>query len=160
MIQPTQLKKWFFLIAILYLIFPRDLIPDYVGRGLGLVDDATVMALLVYYFRRYVQRFVAHQAAQQAAGQGGASAGSAGAGGEPGAQQEPGPRPRASTQRSDPHSILGVASGASQDEIRTAYRARMREYHPDKVAHLGDDLQKLAHDKSLEIQRAYKLLKR
>jgi DnaJ-domain-containing protein 1 len=32
----------------------------------------------------------------------------------------------------------------------------MREYHPDKVAHLGEELQKLAHDKALEIQQAYR----
>lgn len=35
----------------------------------------------------------------------------------------------------------------------------MNEYHPDKVAHLGEDLQKLAHQKALEIQRAYQQLR-
>jgi len=30
----------------------------------------------------------------------------------------------------------------------------MAEYHPDKVAHLGKELQELAHQKVLEIQRA------
>jgi DnaJ-domain-containing protein 1 len=34
----------------------------------------------------------------------------------------------------------------------------MREYHPDKVAHLGEALQTLAHEKSQEIQRAYRAL--
>jgi preprotein translocase subunit Sec63 len=36
---------------------------------------------------------------------------------------------------------------------------RMKEYHPDKVAHLGDELQVLAHEKSQEIQRAYRQLR-
>ncbi len=36
----------------------------------------------------------------------------------------------------------------------------MNEYHPDKVAHLGEDLQKLAHRKSLEIQQTYQQLRR
>jgi DnaJ-domain-containing protein 1 len=31
----------------------------------------------------------------------------------------------------------------------------MTEYHPDKVAHLGEELQELAHQKVLQIQRAY-----
>jgi DnaJ like chaperone protein len=35
----------------------------------------------------------------------------------------------------------------------------MMEYHPDKVAHLGEELQKLAHEKSQEIQRAYQQLR-
>jgi DnaJ-domain-containing protein 1 len=36
----------------------------------------------------------------------------------------------------------------------------MREYHPDKVAHLGEALQKVAHEKSQEIQQAYRALRR
>jgi DnaJ like chaperone protein len=34
----------------------------------------------------------------------------------------------------------------------------MKEYHPDKVAHLGEELQELAHRKVLEIQKAYQQL--
>ncbi len=60
---------------------------------------------------------------------------------------------------SDPYAVLGVPRSASQEEIRAAYRARMREYHPDKVAHLGEDLQELAHRKTLEIQRAFEKLR-
>lgn len=56
--------------------------------------------------------------------------------------------------------MLGVERSASADEIRAAYRARMQEYHPDKVAHLGEELQKLAHRKAQEIQHAYEQLRR
>ena len=56
--------------------------------------------------------------------------------------------------------MLGVSRGASQEEIQKAYRARMQEYHPDKVAHLGEDLQKLALRRSQDIQRAYQRLRR
>ena len=49
---------------------------------------------------------------------------------------------------------------AVEETIHTAYRARMNEYHPDKVAHLGEELQQLAHRKALEIQRAYEQLRR
>ena len=55
----------------------------------------------------------------------------------------------------DPYTVLGVRPGASAEEITRAYREQMRRYHPDHVAHLGDELQALAHQKTLDIQRAY-----
>jgi DnaJ-domain-containing protein 1 len=55
----------------------------------------------------------------------------------------------------DPYAVLGVRPGASEEEIAQAYREQMRRYHPDRVAHLGDELQTLAHRKTLDIQRAY-----
>ncbi len=43
---------------------------------------------------------------------------------------------------------------------RSPIRRPMAEYHPDKIAHLGKELQELAHQKVLEIQRAYQQLKK
>lgn len=37
----------------------------------------------------------------------------------------------------DPHAVLGVAPGASADEIRVAYRKLVRETHPDSLAGQG-----------------------
>jgi DnaJ-domain-containing protein 1 len=36
----------------------------------------------------------------------------------------------------------------------------MKLYHPDRVAELGEELQRVAHQKSIDIQRAYKELSR
>ena len=55
----------------------------------------------------------------------------------------------------DPYAVLGVASGASPEEIARAYHAQMKLYHPDRVAALGHELRELAHRKTLDIQRAY-----
>ncbi len=31
--EPRKLRKWLTVIAVVYLVFPRDLIPDFLGRG-------------------------------------------------------------------------------------------------------------------------------
>lgn len=75
------------------------------------------------------------------------------------AEAPPGPsRPQAGGW--DPHAVLGVARGASADDITRAYREQMKAYHPDRVATLGPELQELAHKKTVEIQRAYDQLRR
>jgi uncharacterized membrane protein YkvA (DUF1232 family) len=53
---PRNLKKWLIIIAVLYLIFPRDLIPDFLGRGLGLIDDVSLIALLTYFYRNHLRK--------------------------------------------------------------------------------------------------------
>jgi hypothetical protein len=56
---------------------------------------------------------------------------------------------------SDPFSILGVPRGASSVEIRNAYHREISKYHPDKVAHLGDELQEVAKRRAQAINQAY-----
>jgi len=56
--------------------------------------------------------------------------------------------------------ILGLAPGADFNEIRAAYRKLSMQYHPDKVAHLGEEFKKVAEEKMKEINGAYELLKK
>lgn len=53
------------------------------------------------------------------------------------------------------HQVLNVPVDAPIDEIRRSYRTLISQYHPDKVATLGDELKALAEHKSAEINRAY-----
>lgn len=53
----------------------------------------------------------------------------------------------------DPYDILGVARGASQDDIKRAYRKLAKEHHPDRNP--GD---KAAERKFKEIQAAYEVV--
>ncbi|TET36009.1 MAG: J domain-containing protein [Planctomycetota bacterium] len=58
----------------------------------------------------------------------------------------------------DLYKALGVTPGASSAEIQQAYRKLAREYHPDKVSHLGHELQEVAEKKMRLINRAYSVL--
>lgn len=54
-----------------------------------------------------------------------------------------------------PYSVLEVKTTASNEEIKKAYRKLVGRYHPDRVAHLGDEQLEDAHIRFLEIQAAY-----
>lgn len=70
----------------------------------------------------------------------------------PGEAPSPPPPP---APEPNPWAILGVAPTAPPGEIARAFRARMAEYHPDKVATMGPEIRALAEDKSKEITLAY-----
>jgi len=53
----------------------------------------------------------------------------------------------------DPYKALGVSSGASDDEIKEAYRELARKYHPD--AYADNPLSDLAAEKMKAINDAY-----
>lgn len=59
-----------------------------------------------------------------------------------------------------PWKILGVQRNATQEEIRRAFHRLAVQYHPDKVHHMGEDFQKIAHEKFTELQEAYERLVR
>jgi hypothetical protein len=58
----------------------------------------------------------------------------------------------------DPYQILRITTGASKEEIKAAYFNLIKQYHPDKVSHLGQEFQKLADEKAQLINRAYQVL--
>lgn len=54
---------------------------------------------------------------------------------------------------SDPYKVLGVSADASDDEIKKAYRALVKQYHPDNYT--DNPLADLAAEKMKEINEAY-----
>jgi DnaJ like chaperone protein len=58
------------------------------------------------------------------------------------------------------YATLGLDKGASGDEIKKAYRKLSMQYHPDKVAHLGDEFRAIAEGKMKDINAAYDFFKR
>ena len=53
----------------------------------------------------------------------------------------------------DPYQVLGVSRDASDEEIKKAYRALSRKYHPD--ANVNNPNKEQAEEKFKEIQQAY-----
>jgi DnaJ like chaperone protein len=51
--------------------------------------------------------------------------------------------------------VLGVTPGATVGEIKSAYRMRVRQYHPDRTEGLGPELRSLALRKTQELNVAY-----
>jgi DnaJ like chaperone protein len=60
---------------------------------------------------------------------------------------------------SDYH-VLGIEPGASDEEVKKAYRQMAIRYHPDKVVHMGEEYQKGAKEKFQKVQEAYESIKK
>ena len=54
--------------------------------------------------------------------------------------------------------ILEITPDATNDEVKKAYRKMAVKYHPDKVATLGEDVQKAAEEKFKAISQAYEAI--
>ncbi len=52
----------------------------------------------------------------------------------------------------DPYAVLGVATAADHDSIRSAYRALARRYHPDVATSAW------ARQRMIEVNRAWEIL--
>ena len=70
------------------------------------------------------------------------------------------PRAHDEEPRRDPYQQLGLSPTASIEQIRTAYRTLVVQYHPDKVASLGPELRALAEARTKDLTVAYNELVR
>lgn len=83
------------------------------------------------------------------------------AGGAPGAgPQRPGAAPPRA-RLNDAYTALGLTPGASDADIKRAYRRQVSENHPDKLAAKGlpDSMREVAEERTREINVAYDLIK-
>jgi DnaJ-domain-containing protein 1 len=55
------------------------------------------------------------------------------------------------------YEVLGIAPDAAEDDIRRAYRAKLKTFHPDSNSN-NETIQKIARQKTAEIIDSYKLI--
>lgn len=140
--------KWLYVIfAIIYSLFPYDLLPDFLV-GLGWVDDLIVIGLVLRFLylqlnkSPHAKRDKTAEYQHQSMGEG------------KGADDDA----KGSASRfdsADPYIVLGIDKSASEETIKGAYRELVGQYHPDKVAHLGEEFKRLAEERFKQIQQAY-----
>ena len=58
------------------------------------------------------------------------------------------------------YKILEIDTSVTDDEVKKAYRKMAVKFHPDKVALLGDEVQKAAKEKFQKVQDAYDNIKK
>ena len=58
------------------------------------------------------------------------------------------------------YKILEIDSSASDNDVKKAYRKMAVKYHPDKVAHLGKEIQNTAEEKFKAVNDAYTEIKK
>ncbi len=147
-IKIQLIKKFLpWVLGIIYVISPIDIIPDIIG-GLGWLDDISVMGLLFWWY--YHIRPLREKSSK------GTDAGKEDAQKE---KKTSGKQEKTEIE-TDPYKILGIGPNADNEEIKAAYTKLAAQYHPDKVQHLGKELQELAHKKFISIQDAYDVVKK
>jgi DnaJ like chaperone protein len=149
------MKILFIILAIIYSLLPYDILPDFLV-GWGWLDDLVIWGLLwryLYTQKKKASSYSNYYRKSQEAFQNNYREG--GGGKKSTAGQD---RPGDAAAAKDPYTVLGVDKNASQEDIKKAYRQLVNKYHPDKVAHLGDEFQKLADRRFKEIQEAYQIL--
>lgn len=71
-------------------------------------------------------------------------------------------RKRYAGSGSDPYAVLGCPSGASDEELKKAYRTLVRENHPDRAVGKGlpEEFQEVARKRFIEIQEAWEAIRK
>jgi DnaJ like chaperone protein len=60
----------------------------------------------------------------------------------------------------DFYKILEIDSTVPDDDVKKAYRRMAMKYHPDKVATMGEDVKRAAHEKFQKLNEAYEKIKK
>mgnify|MGYP003957541891 FL=1 len=130
--------KLYFIIALLiiYIISPLDLFPF-------VFDDLIATGFLFYFWRKFKNQKSQKNYYSRSQSQANIRT-----------------EPEGSSISVDKsYKLLNVSSDVPFSEVQKAYKEKMAMSHPDKVAHLSEELQKKAKELTLEINKAYNIIK-
>ena len=150
------MKILLIILALLYVLSPYDIFPDFFAIGWGWLDDLIVLGLLWRYlnslgkkplgsqqfYRQHQRSYENRDNDRFTQDKSHRSA--------PGSEEVDRPK--------DPYEVLDIPRNASSAEIKNAYRQLANKYHPDKVLHLGEEFRKLAEERFKAIEKAYREL--
>jgi len=130
--------KLYFIIALLiiYIISPLDLFPF-------VFDDLIATGFLFYFWRKFKNQKSQKNYYSRSQSQANI-------------RTEP---ERSSISVDKSYKLLNVSSDVPFSEVQKAYKEKVAKSHPDKVAHLSEELQKKAKELTLEINKAYNIIK-
>jgi DnaJ domain/Protein of unknown function (DUF1232) len=150
-----QLPPWLLLVlCVLYLVSPVDLLPDFLGLT-GRVDDLLVAIGTLFYIYSTSKRKQQKDGSRKEGSGRESQQDHQGRRGSEGASSG-----RPTRERQDPYAVLGASRTEDLDEIRRLYKEKLLQYHPDRVEHLGKELQEMAERKTKEITEAYRRILR
>jgi hypothetical protein len=144
------------LLVLLYILSPYDILPDMLGLP-GRLDDLLLLGWLLFSVFRGKRAGIPGGRPNRSSNRARESEESPNRGAS--GRTQAGAEEKERSSPPDPYEVLGIAPDAAPEEVRAAYRRESQRYHPDKVAHLGEEFQQLAHEKFKEIQRAYEILR-
>ncbi|NOG85306.1 MAG: DnaJ domain-containing protein [Planctomycetes bacterium] len=120
---------------IIYILSPFDFFP-------GFIDDIIAFCALWYQWRkRNIQKnqagFSSHGPTEERK------------------RSTPGVR----SQVEEAYRLLDISPGASWEEVHKVYKEKVMKSHPDKVAHLGEELQEKAKEVTLKLNKAITIIR-
>ncbi len=122
---------------IIYIISPWDLHPHF-------IDDLIASGVLWYLWlkkkKQWGQRSN-HYANSQSQGNGRT-------------------RPDSNLGLEDAYRLVGLTPNASWEEVQKAYKEKVAKSHPDKVAHLSEELQQKAKELTLQLNKVIDIIRR
>lgn len=144
--------------VLLYFLFPIDLVPDLFLPGIGSVDDLLLFFIAFSKIAGYVgPEHVARARSvltfdrrrQQRSNDAGREAS--------GHHTSPGREQRRTED--DYARILGLTGDRSPATVKARLAELAKQYHPDRVQHLGEEFRKMAEQKMTDINAAYQFFK-
>lgn len=121
---------------IIYIISPWDIHPHF-------FDDLGAFGILYYLWRKYkkYKRAGSYYYSKTQS------------------QENKKKEPYAGLDLKEAYGLLGVNHDASWEEIQKAYKEKIVKSHPDKVAHLSEELQKKAKELTLQLNKSIDIIK-